>query len=59
MGQPCFVHRGDTLTALAKQYGATVETIAVLNNIADVNLLQTGQELVIPAPSQGITKVST
>jgi murein DD-endopeptidase MepM/ murein hydrolase activator NlpD len=56
MGQPCFVHRGDTLTALAKQYGATVETIAVLNNIADVNLLQTGQELVIPAPSQGITK---
>jgi hypothetical protein len=53
------VQEGDTLTALAKQYGATVETIAVLNNIADVNLLQTGQELVIPAPSQRITKVST
>jgi LysM repeat protein len=50
-----FVCRGDTLTAIAKQYDATVERIAVLNNISDADLLQTGQELVIPVLSQELT----
>ncbi len=44
--------RGDTLTAIAKHYEAMVERIAVLNNISDADLLQTGQELVIPVLSQ-------
>jgi LysM repeat protein len=43
------------LTAIAKQYDATVERIAVLNNISDADLLQTGQELVIPVLSQELT----
>ncbi len=47
--------RGDTLTAIAKQYDATVERIAVINNISDADLLQTGQELVIPVLSQELT----
>jgi len=49
------VQEGDTLTAIAKQYDATVERIAVLNNISDADLLQTGQELVIPVLSQELT----
>ncbi|CAK9866697.1 unnamed protein product [Sphagnum jensenii] len=49
------VQEGDTLTAIAKQYDATVERIAVLNNISDADLLQTGQELVIPVLSRELT----
>ncbi|CAM6052038.1 unnamed protein product [Sphagnum compactum] len=53
------VQEGETLTAIAKQYDATVERIAVLNNISDADLLQTGQELVIPVLSQELTHNET
>ncbi|KAH8932446.1 hypothetical protein BDL97_19G071900 [Sphagnum fallax] len=52
------VQEAETLTSIAKKYGTKVETIAALNNITDVDMIQTGQELVIPAPSQGFTKES-
>ena len=42
------VKRGDTLSKIAKNYGTTVESIAKLNNIKNINLIYTGQRLIIP-----------
>ena len=41
------VKKGDTLTAIAKKYGTTVNNIAKLNNIKNVNLIYVGQVLYI------------
>jgi LysM repeat protein len=41
------VVRGDTLSAIAKRYNTTVAAIAAKNNIANVNLIRTGQVLKI------------
>ncbi len=41
------VKKGDTLTAIAKKYGTTINKIANDNNIADPNKIYTGQKLVI------------
>ena len=46
------VQSGDTLSAIASKFGSTVQDIAAANNISDVNLIYTGQKLVIPAPDQ-------
>ena len=42
---------GDTLYALAKKYGTTVNAIAKLNNIKNVNLIYVGQVLTIKGGS--------
>lgn len=42
------VKRGDTLSKIAKNYGTTVESIVKLNNIKNINLIYTGQRLIIP-----------
>jgi LysM repeat protein len=42
------VKQGDTLTKIAKMYNTTIESLASLNNIKDVNLIITGQKLMIP-----------
>ena len=42
------VVKGDTLTKIAKQFGTTVQAIANANNIANVNLINIGQRLIIP-----------
>ncbi len=49
------VVEGDTLSAIADQYGATVEAIMEANDITDASLIFVGQELTIPAaaPSSG------
>ncbi|HYO71721.1 MAG TPA: LysM peptidoglycan-binding domain-containing protein [Archangium sp.] len=56
------VRRGDTLSALARQYNTTVDKLAKANNIQDVNLISVGQKLKLPdsferpsthRPSQG------
>ena len=41
------VVRGDTLSGIAKRYNTTVNYLAKLNNIADVNLIYVGQVLKI------------
>lgn len=41
------VKKGDTLSAIAKKYGTTVNSIAKLNNIKNVNLIYVGQVLYI------------
>jgi len=56
------VQAGDTLGAIAKQYGVTVEALQEANAISDPNRLQIGQELIIPkggtiAPTSTATEV--
>lgn len=47
--QPHQVAAGETLTKLAEQYGATVENIALANDLSDPNKIRVGQLLRIPA----------
>ncbi len=42
------VKYGDTLNKIAKEYNTTVNAIARINNIKNVNLIYVGQRLVIP-----------
>lgn len=44
------VQPGDTLGFISQRYGVSVEAIAEANQIADVNILEVGQVLTIPAP---------
>ena len=47
------VAEGDTLSAIAEQYGVTIEAIMEANSIEDAALIFVGQELTIPATSSG------
>ncbi|MCO5193287.1 MAG: LysM peptidoglycan-binding domain-containing protein [Anaerolineae bacterium] len=47
------VVRGETLGTIAQQYGVTVDEIAAANNIANVNVISVGDELVIPLSTTG------
>jgi LysM repeat protein len=53
------VQRGDTLAKIAARYGTSWRDIAVVNNIANPNLIYAGQILVIPSyitlPAQSYT----
>jgi LasA protease len=42
------VQPGDMLSAIARKYGVGLQALAQANNIGDVNLLTTGQTLIIP-----------
>lgn len=46
------VQKGDTLWALAKKYGTSIDAIAKSNNISNPNLIYTGQTLNIGTPAQ-------
>lgn len=43
-----FVKQGDTLWQIAKKFKSTIEDIARVNNIEDINKIYTGQQLYIP-----------
>lgn len=43
------VQRGDTLSRLALEYNTTVARLVELNNIANPNLIYTGQTLIVPS----------
>jgi murein DD-endopeptidase MepM/ murein hydrolase activator NlpD len=45
------VQYGDTLGTIAMAYGVSVEAVIAANNLANPNLLEVGQVLVIPVPS--------
>ncbi len=47
---------GDTLAAIARRYGTTVEELARLNNIANPNMISLGQQLIVPAAGGGGTE---
>lgn len=49
---PYTVRQGDTLYSIAKRFESTVDRLAELNSIEDVNLLSVGQTLCIPLPLQ-------
>ena len=42
------VESGDTLTSIAQEHGTTVEAIVEANDLDDPDVLDIGQELVIP-----------
>ena len=44
------VQAGDTMFAIASQYGVTIDVITAVNDIPDINQLEVGQEILIPAP---------
>jgi LysM repeat protein len=46
--QTYVVMPGDTLFSIAQTYGVTVEELAARNGIVNVNILEVGQQLVIP-----------
>jgi len=41
------VQTGDTLFTIATRYGTSLDQLAAINNIADVDIIQVGQELII------------
>ena len=48
-GQTIYVvQRGDTLNKIATEFGTTARSIAVENNIRNINLIYVGQRLIIP-----------
>lgn len=44
------VQPGDTLAELAERFNVTLEQLASTNGIADINHIESGQELLIPSP---------
>lgn len=44
------VQRGETLFSIAQTYGVTVQQIVDANNLQNPNVLNPGQQLIIPAP---------
>jgi LysM repeat protein len=42
------VRRGETLYSLARRYGTTVWTLAMLNNLPNPNIIYAGQRLILP-----------
>ena len=53
------VKRGDTLGAIAKKYNTTVNNLAKLNNIKNVNLIYVGQKLIISGKSSSSSSSSS
>ncbi len=49
-GERYTVQPGDTLAAIAAEYGVTVESIIEANNLQNPDLLSVGQVLIIPEP---------
>ena len=47
------VKSGDTLSKIAEEFGSTVEAIANINNITNVNLIFTGELLYVPTTNTG------
>ena len=52
------VKKGETLASIAAQYGVTVNDIAILNNIGNINIVYVGLRLKIPAPNQALTSTT-
>ncbi len=46
--QTHLVRRGETLSAIARRYGVSVDAVAAANNLRNIHRLSLGQELLIP-----------
>ncbi|MFN2156524.1 MAG: LysM peptidoglycan-binding domain-containing protein [Anaerolineae bacterium] len=53
------VQAGDTVAAIARAYGVTVQAIVAANGLLDANVIVVGQELIIPDPAQVPAVTST
>lgn len=53
------VKSGETLSLIAKKYGVTLDEIIRLNNIENINLINTGTVLTIPAVQNGTGTAQT
>jgi LysM repeat protein len=51
-GNVYIVRPGDTLGRIARLFNTSVQTLAQLNGIVNVNQIQVGQQLLLPEPSQ-------
>ena len=49
------VQSGDTLSAIARRFRLSLAAIVTANNIDDPNVIQVGQELMIPDAAQPVT----
>ncbi|MBT6093144.1 MAG: LysM peptidoglycan-binding domain-containing protein, partial [Acidimicrobiaceae bacterium] len=49
------VQRGDSLSAIAAEYGVTMEALIEANNITDPDTVHVGQELLVPGATRPIT----
>jgi LysM repeat protein len=49
------VQAGDTLFNIASQYGVTIDAIVAANDIPNINNLEIGQQLLIPAPGSEVS----
>lgn len=47
------IKRGDTLTSISTRFGVSINYIAELNNIQNINLIYAGRELLIPKCEEG------
>src|SRR5690606_5356536 len=47
------VQAGDTMFSIARSFGLTVEELAAANNIANPNIIDVGDVLIIPSPGGG------
>jgi LysM repeat protein len=47
-GETYVVQPGDTLAEIAAQFGVTVQALAEANNIANIDVIEVNQVLVIP-----------
>ncbi|MEM7274495.1 MAG: LysM domain-containing protein [Actinomycetota bacterium] len=45
------IEPGDTLSVIAERFGVSVEALSEANGITNVDSIQPGQELIIPAPA--------
>ena len=52
----CSLCRGDTLTAIAKRYNTTISRLAADNEIEDLDILLTGEKLVVHPRSARVRK---
>lgn len=50
------VRRGDTLSAIARAYGVSVQGIVEANGIPDPNLIRVGRRLTIPGATEGVNE---
>ncbi len=49
------VQRGDSLSAIAAEYGVTLSALIEANNITDPDTVHVGQELLVPGATRPIT----
>lgn len=51
------VVKGDTLAAIAKRFGSTVQAIATASGVSDPNKIQIGQDLLVPVAPDDLSEV--